>query len=210
MSKIILDISANTFKNDEKYVERMIDEVYKIDTEKHEIIFKTQLFVKAGENIPLEYDVFDFMYRYAQKYGYKVTSSVFDLPSLKFLLQYDVPFVKIANNRDLDWLVLEVPRRIPVYMSVKNSDEFYSINNNVHNVEPLCCVSNYENAISEEYEIKFGAWLYHGGISDHTHNWDLYRKYKPHIYECHYILDDSTGLDAGPFARTPEMLAEVL
>ena len=53
-------------------------------------------------------------------------------------------------------------------------------------------------------------WNYHGPISDHTTDFQLYNKYKPKIYECHYKLEDSTGLDAGEFARTPEQLAEIL
>jgi hypothetical protein len=38
----------------------------------------------------------------------------------------------------------------------------------------------------------------------------LFRKFEPEIIEMHYKLPDSTGLDAGPFARTPEQLAEIL
>ncbi|MFA5317464.1 MAG: hypothetical protein WC369_08590, partial [Dehalococcoidales bacterium] len=48
------------------------------------------------------------------------------------------------------------------------------------------------------------------GISDHTVDFSLWRKHRPPIIEWHYGLPDSTGLDAGPFMRTPEMLREVL
>lgn len=220
MSQIILDISANTFKNDINYAKKMIDEVYKIDTKKHEIIFKTQLFEKAGENIVLDHDVFDKLYKYCDSYGYMLTSSVFDLPSLKFLLKYSVPFIKIANNRRLDWLIGEIPRRIPVYMSVGSLKEDSMIReckcdgnvDFVYNCETLYCVSDYENASMKNYEETFEEWLNKKplNISDHTTNWDLFNKYKPEIYECHYKLEDSTGLDAGEFARTPIQLSCIL
>ncbi|MFA5715059.1 MAG: hypothetical protein WC998_04935, partial [Candidatus Paceibacterota bacterium] len=105
MSQIILDFgSGNTHKNNWDYLKRMIDELKAVDTGKHEIIIKHQLFKAAGDNLPLDPWVFDAAYDYAKKLGYKTTSSVFDLESLKFLLNYDIPFVKIANRRDLDWL----------------------------------------------------------------------------------------------------------
>ncbi len=204
MGQIILDLSANTFKNDKDYVRKMIDEIYKIDNKIHAIIFKTQLFEKAGENIPLEYDVFEYMYKYANSFGYKVTSSVFDLHSLQFLLHYSVPFIKIANNRDLDWLVGHIPRKIPFYMSHTNNNPKYD-NNAVY----LACISKYP-ATMQDYEENFKDKNLEFAISDHTTNWDLYNYYTPMIYECHYKLSDSTGLDAGEFARTPEQLAEIL
>ena len=86
---------------------------------------------------------------------------------------------------------------------------------------PLACVSKYPAKISS-YEktysrevtplIDFEGFEEHilkKSISDHTTNWDLYKKYRPKIYECHYKLEDSTGLDAGPFAMTPEQLLEI-
>jgi len=206
----ILDISANTFKNDKQIVAQMIEEIYKIDKKKHKIIFKTQLFEKAGDNIPLDYDVFEYMYKYAYTYGYEVTASVFDIPSLKFLLYHKVPFVKIANDRTKDFLIGHVPRNIQVLVSVGNATEYIQMN---YAVTPLFSVKKYPAKL-EDYENNFALLAhpkhYFLGISDHTENWDLYNKYQPKIYECHYKLEDSTGLDAGPFARTPKQLAEVL
>jgi sialic acid synthase SpsE len=75
----------------------------------------------------------------------------------------------------------------------------------------LLCVSNYPAEL-KDYENIFNRYMgsREVGISDHTTNWDLFNKYKPEIYECHYKLDDSTGLDAGDFARTPEQLSQIL
>jgi sialic acid synthase SpsE len=210
MAQIILDISANTHKNDWTYLKRMLDELKAVDTGKHEVIIKHQLFQKAGENIPLDLDIFESAYFYARDLGYKTTSSVFDKESLDYLLTFDVPFIKIANNRSLDWLIGEIPRRIPIYKSVGNIEERFGGKklSMVADTE-LACVSKYPATIAD-YERTFSCILLVRAISDHTTNWDLFNKYQPQIIEVHYKLDDSTGLDAGSFARTPSQLAEVL
>lgn len=210
MSQIILDISANTHKNDWAYLEHMLNELKKVDTGKHEIIIKHQLFLQSGENIPLDKDVFAAAYAYAKRLGYQTTSSVFDKGSLDFLLQFDIPFVKIANNRKLDWLIGEVPRKIPVLVSHGSIEEIKNIE--YENIKPLICVSEYPTCI-EKYEKNFDIKYMvacDSGISDHTTNFGLWYRYQPEIIEWHSGLPDSTGLDAGPFMRTPAMLAEVL
>ncbi len=210
MSQIILDFgSANTCHNDKAYIKRMYDELKAVDTGKHEIICKWQLFEKAGENISLQQLRFDYAYEYGTSLGYKVTSSVFDKNSLDFLLEYDPCFVKIANNRNLDWLIGEVPRKIPVYISYSDTTHIEDIRK--YNLTPLLCVSKYPAEISE-YENAFSCDLLRQcyGISDHTTNFGLWYRYQPKIIEWHYGLQDSTGLDAGSFMKTPEMLREVL
>ncbi len=214
MSKIILDFgSGNTSRNDIAYIKRMYDELKAVDTEKHEVIVKWQLFERAGDNIPLLPECFEFAYDYGTKLGYKVTSSVFDKNSLDFLLRFDVPFVKIANRRDLDWLVGEIPRKVPVVISLGDQDEPNCWANTadwIHPYDnPLYCVSTYP-AKYDDYVNTFSYNQLHRGISDHTTDFSLFRKFEPEITEWHYKLDDSTGLDAGPFARTPGQLAEVL
>jgi len=210
MSQIILDFgSGNTCRNDWDYVKRMIDELKAVDTGKHEVIIKWQLFKKAGDNIPLEPKIFEAAYIYAQQLGYKTTSSVFDKESLDFLLQFEVPFIKLANRRDLDWLIGEVPRKVPIYVSYDNIKDIKFR----HNIQELLCISNYPAKL-DDYELVFNLKYDIDesgfGISDHTSNLDLWNKYKPGICEMHYGLPDSTGLDAGPFMRTPAILREVL
>lgn len=205
---IILDVSANTHKNSMNYVKRMIDELVKVDSRKHEVVIKHQLFTEAGDNIPLQLSVFDYAYWYAEQQGYQTTASVFDLDSMKYLLCYDVPFVKIANRPDLYWLAGEVPRKIHLVIS---TDKRYDYNL-YESVSMLHCISEYP-ATAEQYEREFldeQAKYLSMGISDHTTDFTLYHKYNPDIYECHYKLSDSTGLDAGSFSRTPAQLAEIL
>jgi len=216
MSQIILDFgSANTCHNDKAYIKRMYDELKAVDTGKHSIVAKWQLFKEVGTNVPLTHECFQYAYEYGNSLGYQVTSSVFDKESLDFLLQFDVPFIKLANRRDLDWLIGEVPRRLPAYVSFGNKDAAY-LTQILHqgNISPLLCVSKYPANI-EEYEEIFGNLLRSTaegtwGISDHTANFGLWYRYRPNIIEWHYMLNDSTGLDAGPFARTPAQLAEAL
>lgn len=207
MSLIILDAgSGNTCKNDMQYVARMIDELKAVDTGKHKIVIKWQLFRQAGDNIKLHHAVFDFAYEYAKEKGYETTASVFDKESLDYLLRYDIPFVKIANNRKLDWLTDEAPRKICVFASY---DKEYLINHKYEmNIKSLCCISKYP-ALPIDYEREFGHRLV-TGISDHTVGIDLFNKYQPVVWEKHYKLEDSTGLDAGDFAITPSELKEVL
>ena len=209
---IILDFgSGNTCKNDPDYIIRMIDELDAVDSRKHEVIIKWQLFNRnIGKNEVLQSWAFSHAFNYATTKGYRTTASVFDKEALKFLLGFDVPFIKLANRPDLYWLAGEVPRKVPVYMSVGSYGIPIPFKVNVR----LMCVSKYPATI-EEYEKEFFAYLdtkYLGynDISDHTATLELYNKYKPKIYECHYKLADSTGLDAGSFSRTAEQMAEIL
>lgn len=213
MSKIILDFgSGNSCRNDWDYAKRMIDELKKVDTGKHSVVIKWQLFLQAGENIPLDHEIFRKAYEYAKELGYQTTSSVFDIESLSFLLQFDVPFVKLANRRELDWLIGEVPRKVPVYVSYGSHEEMKSNRSNMSDVVPLRCLSHYPAALDDYVEVVENWFCGYDqlAISDHTTNFGLWYRYQPKIIEMHYKLEDSTGLDAGPFARTPEQLAEVL
>lgn len=222
MSQIILDMSANTHKNNKDYLKRIMDSIKEIDTGKHEIIFKAQLFQFAPPNMPLDYDVFDFMYDYGKEMGYKVTSSVFDLFSLKFLLEYNPIFIKIANNRSLDYLIDLIPRGLTVYKSMSFSEMCHSYD---HKVINLFCVSKYPAKLDDYKKLEICQDVHHCGyldftkgkgnviqlaVSDHTIGLDLFKKYQPAIWEKHYKLHDSTGLDAGEFAITPESLKEIL
>jgi len=208
---IILDFgSGNTCKNDEDYAIRMIDELDEVVQEKRATkpIIKWQLFEKAGGNIPLAHELFEVVYKYALRKGYQTTASVFDEASLEFLLSYDVPFVKIANNKSLYPLIKKIPRGVPVVVSHGVHMDGI-INLLLPDDRFMVCISKYPTII-KEYEESFSQQSLTSGISDHTTDWKLYKKYRPWIYECHYKLEDSEGLDAGPFARTPKQLKEIL
>jgi sialic acid synthase SpsE len=188
----------------------MIDAIKAIDTGKHSIVLKWQLSLPDGINEPLNHDVFDYAYTYGNEQGYKVTSSVADLESLKFLLQYDIPFVKIPNDRSLDWMIGEVPRKIPVYVSYGNNKELEDAY--CQNVKKLLCISKYPASVAdyeENFDLNHFIKLMGYGISDHTTGFALWYEY-PEIYEIHFRLESSTGPDAGSFAKTPKQLEEIL
>lgn len=216
MSKIVLDFgSGNTCKNDILYVRRMIEELRAIDTGKHEVIIKWQLFKKAGANVPLEHSVFQDAYMYAHTLGYKTTASVFDIPSLEFLLGYNIPFVKIANNDSLHHLIGYIPRHTPVYVSrdrYQRTEKMLMISDATYvdgGDSLMVCISKYPATI-KDYEDNFNGHNISKAVSDHTTTFELFQIYEPKIVEWHYKLEDSTGLDAGLFARTPLQLKEVL
>lgn len=206
--RFIADIGSGNTLTDTATAVRLIDEIVKRDTGKHEVVMKTQLFREAPPNKPLEHLVFWKAWEYARELGYHVTSSVFDLESLWFLLEYDdedwrLPFIKIACRPDLYWLIGEIPRRIPVYVSHDEPppDCFTCTKNTVI----MQCVSKYP-AEYEDYDP-----LFSDAISDHTVGWKLLNEKLPDILEKHVCLQHSPdNPDAGAFAVTPEELEEVL
>lgn len=210
MSKIILDFgSGNTCQNNPNIIKDMYDELDKVNTRKHEVIVKWQLFKKAPPNIPLSHSMFTFAYDYGRNLNYQVTASVFDKESLDFLLSFpSIPFVKIACRPDLYWLINEVPRKHIVYVSCNDTDTLPDDDK----IEYLECVRNYPAKLSE-YEKRFNWSMFthlNHNVSDHTAGLDLYKKYRPIIWEKHYKLEDSTGPDAGEFAITPGELKKIL
>lgn len=206
MAEIILDCgSGNTCKNDRRLVEEMIDAVKAVDSGKHDVVIKWQLFEDQPPNVPLRRDVFDYAYTYAAAVGYKCTSSVFDKPSLEFLLTYDVPFVKIANRPDLWGLIGEIPRNHEVYVSVSNCRPNWT-----DKIRHFSCVPEYPATIQQYARLAPLGLGHLSNISDHTVGLGLWYKYQPARWEKHLKLPDSTGPDAGPFAITPEELGEIL
>jgi len=197
--QIILDMgSGNSCKNDITTIRKMINSLKNIDECKitDEIIIKWQLFEKAGDNIPLKPILFSYAHEYAQFYGFKTTASVFDRDSLNYLLEHDIPFVKIANNKQSYEMARLVPHNIKKYVSWGAGAGHIKM---IPGDELLYCVSEYP---AKMYQYEALNFLPGENISDHTANFDLYKKYQPKIVEWHYKLPESTGPDAGDFART--------
>ena len=212
MSQIILDMgSGNTCQNNWDIAKKMIDTVAEIDTHKHEVIFKYQLFEKAEPNIPLYRDIFARAYTYTESLGYQTTSSVFDIHALNYLLMWDIPFVKIPCRPELYWLIGEIPRKYMVYVSIENLI-YYELYQNyfigARDVE-MACVPKYPAKI-DEYEEMFDTELGEA-ISDHVKGLSLWYIFEPEIWEKHFCLEhDDKNPDAGDFAITPEELKEIL
>jgi sialic acid synthase SpsE len=197
----ILDLgSGNTCKNKIDTALSMVRSV--VDLKIPNVIIKWQLFQKAGNNMPLDWEVFERVHRYAMIYNIPTTASVFDKTSLDYLLKFTIPFVKIANCKESQDMLKYIPEYIKVILSADK--EFKTERKNI---DIIYTVSKYP-AEEKEYE-KYGDKLKQG-MSDHTTNWNLFKKYQPKIYECHFCLEDSEGLDAGAFARRPKDFTEIL
>lgn len=197
--QIILDFgSGNTCQNNIVTVRKMINSLQRLKLDKlpGEIIIKWQLFEQAGNNMPLMEEVFIYAYKYAKTLNFKTTASIFDKKSLDFLLEFDIPFIKIANNIESYKMSKLVPHDVKKYISWGASSGYVKMTNND---EILFCVSEYPANIHQYKALN----IHHcDNISDHTTNFDLYNEYSPKIVEWHYKLPESTGLDAGEFAKT--------
>jgi sialic acid synthase SpsE len=211
MALFILDMgSGNTCRNDKDTIRRMIHEVAELDFNGHDVVLKWQLFKDAPPNIPLTHESFEYAYKVANNLCLETTASVFDIDSLRFLMQYSIPFVKIACRPELYYL-MEVVQNIcdqredwaPVKVYISTASGAI----NLPDCVKLACVSNYPATI-EEYETRFtpGELQY---VSDHTVGWRLYEKYRPYVIEKHFVHERVDGNpDAGQFAVTAAELAE--
>jgi hypothetical protein len=217
MSVIIIDFgSGETCQNNKDIVKRMIDGFIEVDSHKHEIYFKWQLFSQVPAPVPpLEHDVYSYAVQYALKHDYLTGASVFDEIQLEYLLRfrgYCLPFIKIACRPDKYRLLDKMPHEVPLYVSVENGLWVEFLRRmwpeRFDWIRPMYCVPEYP-ANQDTYERIFGGCL-HYGISDHSPNLRLFEDWTPLYYERHFKLPDSTGLDAGVHASTPEQLKAIL
>jgi len=190
--------SGNSCKNDKGKVKEMIDSVKGYD-----LIIKWQLFLNAPPNETLKREVFRYAYEYAAEKGIQTTASVFDIESLIFLQQFDIPFIKLANNAKCHKLASQI--NTPMIVSYPAMAEM----GKRALIKPLCCVSSYP-AKTIAYEKRFSKYWLSQGISDHTEGFELYHKYNPEIFEKHYVLKhDKNNPDGGSFSFTPADLGEL-
>ncbi len=237
MIQIVLDVSANTFKNDIVYFENMVQQIRTIDSRKYQITFKTQLFSKDSEaakiNIVLEHTIFYKMKCICEDYRYGLTSSIFDISSLVFLLDYiNLPFIKIACRPDLYNLIESIPNNIPVYVSIdcreSGPSAFFHYQLANRTIRTLKCIPEYPAKTKDYIDniFKTKEPIY-SNISDHTTDLKLFNYWKSNlsymgesgynfpfkyeIFELHYVLEhDSNNPDAGAFAKTIKDLKEIL
>lgn len=208
---IILDFgSGETCKNNLQQVHRMIHELCIIDNRRFEVIIKWQLFESWGELTPLHHGIFAEAYEFARSLGYMTTASVFDSSSLRFLRTFRVPFVKIACLPAL-YPLAEDAQGVGYWpdslvMSYGNPEHFREVMKLT--TQGLACVREYPASPTVYENVHSG--LLHYGLSDHTTDFRLVKKYKPALWERHFCLDDQTGPDTGPFAVRPGELRKLM
>ena len=211
MSEIILDFgSANTCQNDEKKVKEMINAIAEIDTHKHDVIIKWQLFEYSKNNQPLLFPIFDYAYGYAKEKGYKTTASVFDDSSLNFLLRHEIPFIKIANSEASAKQIVRIKSYYRIYSSFPF--EFrYDLDGTYREYIQFCVQSRYDPpARWRDYVKMYRDWQLKEAISDHTVDWYLWDTYKPEHYECHFVLEHESWNPDSKVARTPDEMRYIL
>ena len=197
--------SGNTCRNSTSRIREMIDGISMVDTEKYKVLLKMQLFTKAGDNVPLRPQVFDYAFEYAAGLGYDLSASVFDDEWLKWLLEREPAFIKLACIPELHYLSLAVPESVQVFASFASDPGPL-----LSNIYPLCCVRKYPAKI-EDYDRAFSWGYLSAGISDHTKGFTLMRKYRPFVFEKHVVdVREEGNPDAGPFAATIRDLEGIL
>jgi len=200
MSRFIIEMgSGNTCRNDSGLIREMIDAVSEVDTGKHEVILKWQLFESAPPNVPLDIGKFAVAYSYASSLGYETTASVFDTRSIERLASFRVPFTKIACVPKLYGLIPQIKGTVYVSVSEPMAEP-------AARIVQMACVRKYPASASDYQDIGIT-----DAVSDHTVGWNLYRTWRPTVIEKHFVLRrDKDNPDAGPFAVTPAELSEVL
>ena len=64
-------------------------------------------YLKYKEKIEFQKEEYDYINKYCKEKPLDWTASVWDLPSLEFLMQYDIPFIKIPSAKITDKLLVE-------------------------------------------------------------------------------------------------------
>lgn len=201
---IILDYSANTHKNDFATIDRILGELQEIREGHNEVTIKAQLFKRAGKNIVCKKRAFEYLYNKAIGIGFKCTASVFDKESLLFLVKnFDIDFVKFSCNRMQNDLVEFVPSKVKIFQSVSPDRISIDLVGEDTGRVYMLCVPSYPANLGD-YPIGYSI------ISDHVVGLSLWNRDTPIIWEKHLMAEDSTGLDAGPFAITPKQLTGII
>jgi len=205
---VILDFgSGNTCKNDYEIIAEMYIKLARVvppELREHFVV-KWQLFLDEQPNVMLTDDAYITAEAIGSWLGFKTTASAFDAKSIEFLMGSDIPFVKIANRTDLGKIAAHAENSgAKVYQSVPDVNSFYLLKRRHPDRQPMCCISKYPAELVD-YREMFTAEQLSDAVSDHTVGMELYARYKPKIWEKHYVLEhDKDNPDAGAFAFTPE------
>lgn len=211
---IILDVGEGTVLRTASDVDAVIAAIARSVDEtgfpREQLIAKPQLFTWEPPNRPINPSRFRYLFEKCHRYGMPCTASVFDKSSVDHLLKYSpLPFVKIANRSYLRRLAILVPRGVPVYASY-SMDPADETEYDKYVDYWMACVSNYPAEAGDYDRFRLSPNVRPLGISDHTIGLDLYRKYRPDIYEKHFGLKGAKGPSLGPWSIDEDGLVELL
>ena len=120
-------------------------------------------YIEYKHRIEFDKEGYDEINRYCNKIGIRWTASVWDISSLEFILQYDVPFIKIASAMITDTKLLQALKESgkPLVMSIGMSSEneiLEALEILDYDAHLLWCNSNYPS-IDEEIDLNAMSYI---------------------------------------------------
>lgn len=120
-------------------------------------IFGTMKYIDYKKKIEFGKEEYDEIDRYCKEIGIRWTASVWDIDSLNFLMNYDVPFIKIPSACITDFELLKAINKTGKYVIISTGmstmqeiQNAVKIFNNASDISILQCNSSYP---SSEYEL---------------------------------------------------------
>lgn len=88
-------------------------------------VFGTTTYIEYKEKIEFNKKEYDIIDQYCKRINIKWTASVWDQPSLEFITQYDIPFIKIPSAclTDDDLIIESINYNLPIVVGTGMSSE---------------------------------------------------------------------------------------
>ena len=192
--------------------------------------YRKKLLEKFDKEIKQIFIDISIKYKFCDGYNIRWSASAWDIPSIHFLLDYDIPFLKIPSACTNDHVLLEeaASSGIPIYLStgMTSSDELCTAMNilgsSVSTI--LHCVSGYPTPVEQSNLNKLVTLhsMYPKcrlGYSGHEIAWLptlIARSLGAEVIERHFTIDTSLwgtdqflSLDPIEFARLKRMLDSI-
>lgn len=177
-----------------------------VDVLKFQLFPDTHQFTSTG-NIPLDIDIFQKAYEYAEGKNFKITASVFSQEALNTILEYDVPFVKLAySQRKQGWWIKQIAtagKKLMVSCDFLEAPEH-------RDSFRLMCISSYPVLYKVSFDHMF-PWF--DGFSSHCLGIEQDKnavRWGAKIIEKHMTLDHSdVNCPDNLFALKPKQMGEL-
>lgn len=201
--KIILDFHlTEQLEQSDYYIKKMFDELKSIDNKKYEIIASFNL----GSIFQLKKHAFEFAYNYGQSLGYKVTSCIYTIESLKYLLTNftNIDFIMVKTNiKNADGLIKSIPENINLFI-ISDVPPYYERKKNTykHLWTVFKSPAYFDSYINFRLDNKCC-------IYDNTEGFALFYRFQPEIICFKYQLDKTYNKNE-VHIKTPSQLKKIL